>query len=122
MYFSQFHNWLIQRKVVGCVHVFLCSSYFLFLSDVVYCPRLTCGVAVIREESGQVAMCSMCGFAFCVACRKTYHGTGSCDDDDIPEETENTPEYGSEALPQSKSTLAYVFNYTNTPIMNPLRK
>lgn len=90
--FNRYDRLLLQKTLDG-------------MSDVVYCPRLTCGVAVIREESGQVAMCSVCGFAFCVACRKTYHGTGSCDDDDIPEETENTPEYGSEALPQSKGGL-----------------
>lgn len=89
-------------------HAFLCSSYFLFLSDVVYCPRLTCGAAVIREESGQVAMCSVCGFAFCVACRKTYHGDGSCFPD-ISEEVTDTPEFGSEELPLSAGTLAFVF-------------
>ncbi|XP_068175640.1 E3 ubiquitin-protein ligase RNF14-like [Antennarius striatus] len=48
------------------------------MPDVVYCPRLSCGAAVIQETSGAAAVCSVCGFAFCVACRKTYHGREDC--------------------------------------------
>uniref|UniRef100_A0A3Q1JNH1 RBR-type E3 ubiquitin transferase n=1 Tax=Anabas testudineus TaxID=64144 RepID=A0A3Q1JNH1_ANATE len=48
------------------------------MPDVVYCPRLSCGSAVIREQSGTAALCSVCRFAFCVTCRKTYHGPDDC--------------------------------------------
>uniref|UniRef100_A0A672I6U3 RBR-type E3 ubiquitin transferase n=1 Tax=Salarias fasciatus TaxID=181472 RepID=A0A672I6U3_SALFA len=48
------------------------------MSDVVYCPRPSCASAVILEKSSALAMCSVCGFAFCVRCKKTYHGTDEC--------------------------------------------
>ncbi|XP_035766646.1 E3 ubiquitin-protein ligase RNF14-like [Neolamprologus brichardi] len=49
------------------------------MSDVTYCPRIYCGSAVILEKSSKAALCSECGFAFCVICRKTYHGMGKCE-------------------------------------------
>ncbi|XP_068449398.1 E3 ubiquitin-protein ligase RNF14-like [Clinocottus analis] len=48
------------------------------MADVVYCPRHVCGSAVIVEKSSTAAQCSVCGFAFCVTCKKTYHGTDNC--------------------------------------------
>ncbi|XP_070688663.1 E3 ubiquitin-protein ligase RNF14-like [Pempheris klunzingeri] len=48
------------------------------MADVVYCPRQSCGSAVILEKSSTAALCSVCGFAFCVTCRKTYHGADKC--------------------------------------------
>nr|XP_020509087.1 E3 ubiquitin-protein ligase RNF14-like [Labrus bergylta] len=48
------------------------------MSDVTYCPRRTCAAAVILEKSSRAAVCSVCKYAFCVACRKTYHGTKNC--------------------------------------------
>ncbi|XP_032381754.1 E3 ubiquitin-protein ligase RNF14 [Etheostoma spectabile] len=48
------------------------------MADVLYCPRRTCGSAVIFDKSSTAAMCSVCSFAFCVTCKKTYHGTGDC--------------------------------------------
>lgn len=97
-------NWLIYRSVVYCVFMFL--SLGRFLSDVVYCPRLTCGAAVIQEKSGKAAMCSVCGFAFCVTCRKTYHGTESCQfQKSIPE---TIPEQGCADLPTSEGKQTYM--------------
>ncbi|XP_008404502.1 E3 ubiquitin-protein ligase RNF14-like [Poecilia reticulata] len=43
-----------------------------------YCPRPTCGSAVILEKSSPAAMCSVCSFAFCVNCKNTYHGRSKC--------------------------------------------
>ncbi|XP_037625597.1 E3 ubiquitin-protein ligase RNF14-like [Sebastes umbrosus] len=48
------------------------------MGDVVYCPRRSCGTAVIVEKSSNAALCSVCAFAFCVFCKKTYHGTSDC--------------------------------------------
>uniref|UniRef100_A0A3Q3VMT0 RBR-type E3 ubiquitin transferase n=1 Tax=Mola mola TaxID=94237 RepID=A0A3Q3VMT0_MOLML len=48
------------------------------MPDVVYCPRLTCGLAVIHEKSSKAAVCSVCSFAFCVTCRNTYHAAEDC--------------------------------------------
>lgn len=80
----------------------------LFLLDVVYCPRLSCGSAVIKEMSSKAAVCSVCVFAFCVSCRKTYHGTDNCQGKkDIRNQTENnTQQQGSVDVPQSQGTQA----------------
>ncbi|XP_029002504.1 E3 ubiquitin-protein ligase RNF14-like isoform X2 [Betta splendens] len=56
----------------------LLQSTLDLMSDVVYCPRRSCGSAVILEKSSTAAMCSVCNFAFCVTCRKTYHGAEDC--------------------------------------------
>ncbi|XP_056894484.1 E3 ubiquitin-protein ligase RNF14-like isoform X2 [Takifugu flavidus] len=76
------------------------------LEHVVYCPRRDCGSAVIREKSSNAAMCSVCGFAFCVACRKTYHGAGSCrPETSLGSNAENESEEGKLPLPKSKEGL-----------------
>lgn len=92
------------------VNLLLCSS--LFLLDVVYCPRLPCGAAVIWEKSSKAAMCSVCAFAFCVTCRKTYHGADDCQRErEIPkqrhEQMDNTQQ-GNVDLPRSQGTQAYL--------------
>ncbi|XP_059922294.1 E3 ubiquitin-protein ligase RNF14-like [Gadus macrocephalus] len=46
------------------------------MTDVVYCPRVFCASAVIVEPGSDVAQCSVCSFAFCVACRQSYMGGG----------------------------------------------
>lgn len=80
----------------------------LFPSDVVYCPRRDCGTAVIRDKSGNAAMCSVCGFAFCVACRKTYHGAGGCRDERaFDSEGEDGSEEGKLPLPTSTGARAF---------------
>ncbi|CAJ1061042.1 E3 ubiquitin-protein ligase RNF14-like [Xyrichtys novacula] len=64
------------------------------MADVVYCPRRTCAAACIMEKSSRAAMCSVCDFAFCVACKKTYHGTDKCQNekrkDEESEHSQNT--------------------------------
>lgn len=80
----------------------------LFLLDVVYCPRLSCGSVVIKEMYSKAAVCSVCVFAFCVSCRKTYHGTDNCQGKkDIRNQTgNNTQQQGSVDVPQSQGTQA----------------
>ncbi|XP_072294833.1 E3 ubiquitin-protein ligase RNF14-like [Eucyclogobius newberryi] len=46
------------------------------MPDVVYCPRPSCASAVLA--AGSMALCTACSFAFCVLCKKTYHGTEAC--------------------------------------------
>uniref|UniRef100_A0A3B3W0V2 RBR-type E3 ubiquitin transferase n=1 Tax=Poecilia latipinna TaxID=48699 RepID=A0A3B3W0V2_9TELE len=48
------------------------------MPDIMYCPRPTCGSAVLLEKSSPAAMCSVCSFAFCVDCKNTYHGRSKC--------------------------------------------
>uniref|UniRef100_UPI0037E8C117 E3 ubiquitin-protein ligase RNF14-like n=1 Tax=Semicossyphus pulcher TaxID=241346 RepID=UPI0037E8C117 len=84
------------------------------MSDVVYCPRRTCGLAVIMEKSSKAAMCSVCNFAFCVACRKTYHGTDDCEGEkNTKKQTQEGPQ-GQNTLPQSQEGLKALWDdYAN---------
>ncbi|CAL8267929.1 unnamed protein product [Arctogadus glacialis] len=59
------------------------------MTDVVYCPRAFCASAVIVEPGSDVAQCSVCSFAFCVACRQSYHGRGPCPAAGPPRRTAN---------------------------------
>ncbi|KAJ3599087.1 hypothetical protein NHX12_033050, partial [Muraenolepis orangiensis] len=71
------------------------------MSDVVYCPRVFCASAVITD--GEVAQCSVCGFAFCVTCRKNSHGAGLCPATAPPHRRpeENQEELGYSDIPHS---------------------
>ncbi|XP_061636281.1 E3 ubiquitin-protein ligase RNF14-like isoform X1 [Phyllopteryx taeniolatus] len=72
------------------------------MADVMYCPRPSCASPVVLEEGSGVALCSVCGFAFCVTCKKTYHGTDRCRPTVQPKSQENNdPEQGNADLPQS---------------------
>ncbi|KAM9358414.1 E3 ubiquitin-protein ligase RNF14-like [Symphorus nematophorus] len=76
------------------------------MSDVVYCPRHSCGSAVIRDKSSTAAMCSVCSFAFCVLCSKTYHGADDCQGKkNRKKQTEEDMEQDNVALPQSQEGL-----------------
>lgn len=88
------------------MHWVLCSGVFfpLILVDVVYCPRRVCGSAVIFESSGAAAQCSVCSFAFCVTCRKNYHGTEGCPKKRITEIQEAEAD-----LPQSQGSSICLF-------------
>lgn len=85
---------------------------FFFLLDVVYCPRRDCSSAVIREESSNVAMCSVCGFAFCIACRKTYHGAYNCQEEKtLAANADKETKEGKIKLPESEGTHKYFIIY-----------
>ncbi|KAF1385384.1 hypothetical protein PFLUV_G00107190 [Perca fluviatilis] len=69
---------LVGEELFSRYDRLLLQSTLDCMADVVYCPRRTCGSAVIVEKSSTAALCSVCNFAFCVTCKKTYHGTGDC--------------------------------------------
>uniref|UniRef100_G3NS59 RBR-type E3 ubiquitin transferase n=1 Tax=Gasterosteus aculeatus TaxID=69293 RepID=G3NS59_GASAC len=69
---------LVGEDLFGRYDRLLLQSTLDCMADVVYCPRRVCGSAVIFESSGAAAQCSVCSFAFCVTCRKNYHGTEQC--------------------------------------------
>ncbi|TNM88187.1 hypothetical protein fugu_006408 [Takifugu bimaculatus] len=97
---------LVGEELFGRYDRLLLQNTLERMSDVVYCPRRDCGSAVIREKSSNAAMCSVCGFAFCVACRKTYHGAGSCRPEiSLGSNAENESEEGKLPLPKSKEGL-----------------
>ncbi|XP_042338391.1 E3 ubiquitin-protein ligase RNF14-like isoform X2 [Plectropomus leopardus] len=66
---------LVGEELFSRYDRLLLQSTLDSMADVVYCPRRSCGSAVIRDKSSNAALCFVCSFAFCVTCRKTYHGT-----------------------------------------------
>ncbi|XP_057696130.1 E3 ubiquitin-protein ligase RNF14-like isoform X3 [Corythoichthys intestinalis] len=69
------------------------------LDHVIYCPRTSCASPVIIEKDGNVALCSICGFAFCTSCKKAYHGTNDCEL--LNSHPENDSEQSIADLPRS---------------------
>ncbi|XP_062280595.1 E3 ubiquitin-protein ligase RNF14-like [Scomber scombrus] len=69
---------LVGEELFSRYDRLLLQSTLDSMPDVVYCPRRTCGSAVILEKGSNVAICSLCNFVFCVTCKKTYIGTGVC--------------------------------------------
>ncbi|XP_071342601.1 E3 ubiquitin-protein ligase RNF14-like [Trachinotus anak] len=93
---------LVGEELFSRYDRLLLQSTLDLMSDVVYCPRRSCGSAVIQEKSSTAAMCSVCGFAFCVTCRKTYHGTDDCQ---TKKKIENNLQQGKAQLPQSQEGM-----------------
>ncbi|XP_070765508.1 E3 ubiquitin-protein ligase RNF14-like [Enoplosus armatus] len=85
------------------------------MPDVTYCPRRSCASAVIQEKSSTAAMCSVCSFAFCVTCRRTYHGAGDCQGEkDANKLTEKDARQGHVGLPQSQEGIKALWDdYTS---------
>ncbi|XP_017276852.1 E3 ubiquitin-protein ligase RNF14 [Kryptolebias marmoratus] len=48
------------------------------MADVVYCPRFSCGTAVMVEPDTTMGICSACQYAFCTLCKLGYHGVSHC--------------------------------------------
>ncbi|XP_057677466.1 E3 ubiquitin-protein ligase RNF14 isoform X2 [Corythoichthys intestinalis] len=48
------------------------------MADVVYCPRQSCGTAVMVEPDTTMGICSVCQYAFCTLCKMGYHGVSHC--------------------------------------------
>ncbi|XP_073331936.1 E3 ubiquitin-protein ligase RNF14-like isoform X2 [Pagrus major] len=90
--FSRYDRLLLQ-KTLDC------------MPDVVYCPRHSCGSAVIWDKSSTAAMCTVCAFAFCVTCKKTYHGTEACQKKKKKIMTENDAEQPTAAVPRSQEGM-----------------
>ncbi|KAM4629298.1 E3 ubiquitin-protein ligase RNF14-like [Polymixia lowei] len=73
------------------------------MPDVVYCPRRSCGCAVILEAGSKAALCSACRFAFCVSCRKSYHGADDCQAEGSKRRAEKQEAYLD--LPQTEAGM-----------------
>ncbi|CAI5637104.1 unnamed protein product [Oreochromis niloticus] len=70
---------LVGEKLFDRYDRLLLQNTLDSMSDVTYCPRTSCGSAVILEKSSKAVLCSECGFAFCVTCKRTYHGLEECE-------------------------------------------
>ncbi|XP_037325132.2 E3 ubiquitin-protein ligase RNF14-like [Pungitius pungitius] len=91
---------LVGEELFSRYDRLLLQSTLDSMADVVYCPRRFCGLAVIFERSSAAAQCSVCGFAFCVTCRKNFHGTEGC-----PKKSITKIQEAEADLPQSQEGL-----------------
>ena len=48
------------------------------MGDLVYCPRPSCRCGTLRDAGSAMAQCPRCIFAFCVQCRRAWHGVAPC--------------------------------------------
>ncbi|XP_056121967.1 E3 ubiquitin-protein ligase RNF14-like [Rhinichthys klamathensis goyatoka] len=56
----------------------LLQSSLNLMADVVYCPRMSCCMAVMIEPDANMGICPSCRFVFCTLCKRTYHGLSLC--------------------------------------------
>ncbi|XP_067306261.1 E3 ubiquitin-protein ligase RNF14-like [Pseudorasbora parva] len=56
----------------------LLQSSLNLMPDVVYCPRMSCCMAVMIEPDANMGICPSCQFVFCTLCKRTYHGLSLC--------------------------------------------
>ncbi|KAK7172176.1 hypothetical protein R3I93_004473 [Phoxinus phoxinus] len=48
------------------------------MEDVVYCPRMSCCMAVVIEPDANMGICPSCCFVFCSLCKRAYHCPSLC--------------------------------------------
>ncbi|XP_051802950.1 E3 ubiquitin-protein ligase RNF14-like [Acanthochromis polyacanthus] len=104
---------LVGEELFSRYDRLLLQSTLDHMADVTYCPRNSCGSAVIVDKSSTAAMCSVCSFAFCVKCRKTYHGAQDCHTMKT-EKYDKIPKRGFACLPKSKEGLKAVWDDYST--------
>ncbi|XP_051734617.1 E3 ubiquitin-protein ligase RNF14 isoform X2 [Ctenopharyngodon idella] len=56
----------------------LLQSSLDLMADVVYCPRMSCCMAVMVEPDSTMGICPSCRYAFCTLCKRSYHGLSNC--------------------------------------------
>ncbi|KAG9465650.1 hypothetical protein GDO78_017962, partial [Eleutherodactylus coqui] len=79
-------KWLTPTQVKDLVGEQLFSRYDRLLlqssldlmADIAYCPRLTCQTPVLKEQKSAMCICSACQYAFCIYCKRAFHGISYC--------------------------------------------
>ncbi|KAK5918238.1 hypothetical protein CgunFtcFv8_003017 [Champsocephalus gunnari] len=69
---------LVDEELFARYDRLLLQSSLDLMADVVYCPRQSCGTAVMVEPDSTMAICSACQYAFCTLCKMGYHGLSHC--------------------------------------------
>ncbi|XDV31810.1 hypothetical protein PO909_002763 [Leuciscus waleckii] len=52
------------------------------MADIVYCPRMSCCMAVMIEPDTNMGICPSCRFAFCTLCKRAYHPLSLCKEEE----------------------------------------
>ncbi|KAG1932859.1 E3 ubiquitin-protein ligase RNF14 [Pimephales promelas] len=79
----------------------LLQSSLNLMADVVYCPRMSCCMAVMIEPDANMGICPSCRFVFCTLCKRVYHGLSLCKEVQMEkdlEENQQTQRVKDEAL------------------------
>ncbi|TWW75150.1 E3 ubiquitin-protein ligase RNF14 [Takifugu rubripes] len=69
---------LVDEDLFARYDRLLLQSSLDLMADVVYCPRQSCGTAVMVEPDTTMGICSACHYAFCTLCKMGYHGLSHC--------------------------------------------
>lgn len=69
---------LVNEELFARYDRLLLQSSLDLMADVVYCPRQSCGTAVMVEPDTTMGICSACQYAFCTLCKLGYHGLSNC--------------------------------------------
>ncbi|XP_034033928.1 E3 ubiquitin-protein ligase RNF14 [Thalassophryne amazonica] len=69
---------LVDEELFARYDRLLLQSSLDLMADVVYCPRLSCGTAVMAEPDTTMGICPACQYAFCTLCKLGYHGLSHC--------------------------------------------
>lgn len=69
---------LVDAELFARYDRLLLQSSLDLMADVVYCPRQSCGTAVMVEPDTTMGICSACHYAFCTLCKLGYHGLSNC--------------------------------------------
>uniref|UniRef100_A0A1A8CPS5 E3 ubiquitin-protein ligase RNF14 n=2 Tax=Nothobranchius TaxID=28779 RepID=A0A1A8CPS5_NOTKA len=69
---------LVDEELFARYDRLLLQSTLDLMADVVYCPRRSCGTAVMVEPDTTMGICSACQYAFCTLCKLGYHGVSHC--------------------------------------------
>ncbi|CAI9592311.1 unnamed protein product, partial [Staurois parvus] len=62
---------LVGEELFSRYDRLLLKSTLDLMTDVVYCPRLSCQTPVMQEPGGTMGICSSCQYAFCTLCMMT---------------------------------------------------
>ncbi|XP_058484006.1 E3 ubiquitin-protein ligase RNF14 [Solea solea] len=69
---------LVDDELFARYDRLLLQSTLDLMADVVYCPRTSCGTAVMVEPDTTMGICTACQYAFCTLCKLGYHGLSHC--------------------------------------------
>ncbi|KAK0152937.1 E3 ubiquitin-protein ligase RNF14 [Merluccius polli] len=69
---------LVDEELFARYDRLLLQSSLDLMADVVYCPRQSCGSAVMLEPDATMGICPACQYAFCTLCKLGYHGLSHC--------------------------------------------
>lgn len=69
---------LVDEELFARYDRLLLQTTLDLMADVVYCPRKSCGTAVMVEPDRTMGICSACQYAFCTLCKLGYHGLSKC--------------------------------------------